>query len=172
MILGMNTETFTLLHVWISLAGIGSGLIVLIGLIGGRRLEHWTTIFLVTTVATSLTGFAFPINGLTPGHVIGALSLASLALAILALYQFQLAGSWRRTYVITATIALYLNVFVAVVQAFLKVPSLKAAAPTQSEPALALTQLAVLGCFVALGVAAVRRFKEVTVRAAYAGGEC
>lgn len=113
MIFGMTTETFTLVHVLISLVGIGSGLIVVFGLIGGKRLDGWTTVFLATTVATSVTGFGFPFNHLLPSHKVGIISLIVLAVTILARYPFHLSGAWRRIYVIGAVIALYLNVFVA-----------------------------------------------------------
>jgi len=160
MILGMSTSTFTLVHVLLSLAGIGSGLVVLYGLLNARRFNRWTSVFLLTTVTTSLTGFLFPIEKLTPGLVIGGLSLVLLALAILARYQFRFLGAWRRTYVISAMIALYFNVFVAVVQSFEKVPALRAAAPTQKELPFSVTQLVILVAFVWATYAADRRFRE------------
>src|SRR6266550_7265200 len=122
-------KTFTLIHVLISLAGIISGCAVLFGLLTAKRLEGWTRLFLTTTVATSVTGFFFPFHGLTPAIVVGILSLFFLAAAIFARYGRHLAGAWRATYVITALFALYLNVFVLVVQSFLHIPALKAIAP-------------------------------------------
>src|SRR5271154_3745642 len=123
MILGMSLSTFTLVHVIISLVGIGSGFIVLYGLLTGKRLDGWTALFLATTVATSVTGFFFPFDHLLPSHKVGIISLVVLAIAIVARYALHLAGAWRRIYVITAIIALYLNVFVLVVQSFEKVPT-------------------------------------------------
>src|ERR1700682_1108536 len=158
MILGMTT--FTFVHVVISLLGILSGLVVLFGLIAGKRLDGWTALFLITTVATSVTGFMFPFHKLLPSHVVGAISLVVLAIAILARYSRHLAGGWRRTYVISAVIALYLNVFVLVVQLFEKVPALNAMAPTQSELPFKITQLVVLAIFVLLGIFAARGFRE------------
>src|SRR5438270_12757556 len=134
MILGMTTATYTLIHVLISLVGIASGLVVVFGLLGGKRLDGWTALFLATTVATSVTGFGFPFDHLLPSHKVGILSLVLLTVAILARHAFHLAGAWRWIYVVSAAVALYLNVFVLVVQAFEKVPALKAMAPTQSEP--------------------------------------
>ena len=163
MILGMTTSTFTLLHVLLSLAGIGSGFVVLYGLLNAKRLDGWTAIFLATTIATSVTGFLFPIEKLTPGLVIGILSLALLALAIVARYQLGLMGGWRRAYIISAMVALYFNVFVAVVQAFEKVPALKSAAPTQKEPPFVVTQLIVMAGFVLAVWVATKRFREETV---------
>src|SRR5687768_4221604 len=125
MILGMSFSTFTTLHVVTSLIGIASGLIVLVGMIGGRRLPGWTALFLATTVLTSVTGFLFPFSQLLPSHIVGAISLAVLAVALAALYGFRLSGPWRWVYVITAVLALYLNVFVGVVQAFQKLPFLQ-----------------------------------------------
>ena len=158
MILGMTTSTFALVHVLLRLVGIGSGLIVVFGLLTGKRLDGWTALFLVTTVATSVTGFFFPFEHLLPSHKVGIVSLVVLAVAILARYVFHLAGAWRRTYVVSAVIALYFNVFVAVVQAFLKVPALNALAPRQKEPPFLVAQLVVLAIFIVLGILAVRNF--------------
>ena len=137
--------TYTVLHVVISLVGIGSGLVVLFGLLTGRRLDKWTVVFLASTVATSATGFGFPVDRVLPSHIVGAISLVVLAVAIFARYGRHMAGRWRVVYVLLAVLSLYLNVFVGVVQAFLRVPTLRAMAPTQSEPPFALTQLAVVG---------------------------
>jgi hypothetical protein len=158
MILGMSTSLFTQLHVLLSLVGIGAGLIVLIGLLGGRRNGFWTALFLITTVLTSVTGFAFPNAHITPGIALGVLSLVALALAIPALYVFHLAGGWRRTYVITACIALYFNVFVLVAQLFKHVPFLTALDPTQSGPPFLIAQVLTLGIFVWLTIRAAKRF--------------
>src|ERR1035437_7957591 len=166
MVLGMTTSTFTLVHVLLSLAGIGSGIIVVYGLLTGKRLDRWATIFLVTTVLTSLTGFLFPIEHLLPSHVVGVISLVVLAVAILARYAFRLAGAWRWIYVVCAVLALYLNSFVAVVQSFLKVPTLKALAPTQKEPPFLIAQLTVMALFVVLGILAVKKFHAERVAAA------
>ena len=159
MILGMSGATYTFLHVLISLAGIGSGFAVMFGFLTGKRLDGWTAIFLVTTVLTSLTGFLFPVEHILPSHVVGIISLAALAVAIPARYVFHLAGAWRWIYVVGAVLALYLNVFVAVVQAFLKVPALKALAPTQKEPPFLVAQLTVMALFIVLGIFAVKNFR-------------
>jgi hypothetical protein len=130
--LEISFAMLTTLHVVISLVGILAGSLVVAGLLCGKRVEAWTEIFLATTVLTSVIGFMFPNSGPTPGLVVGAISLA--VLAIVALYGFELAGAWRWIYVVTAMAALYLNVFVGVVKAFAKVAFLRALAPTQSEP--------------------------------------
>jgi hypothetical protein len=158
MILGMSTATYTFLHVLISLVGIGSGFIVMFGFLTGKRLDGMAAIFLATTVATSVSGFGFPFDHLLPSHILGIISLVVLAIAIPARYVFHLAGAWRTTYVIGAAIALYLNVFVLVVQLFEKVPALKALAPTQKEPPFLVAQLLVLGLFVVLTILSARRF--------------
>ena len=152
-------ETLTSIHVVISLVGIGSGFVVVYGLLAGRRLRGWTALFLATTVATSATGFLFPFERLLPSHKIGVVSLFVLALAILARYAFRMAGAWRWIYAVGAVVALYLNVFVGVVQAFRNVPVLHALAPTQSETPFLLTQLVVLLFFLALAVVAAIRFR-------------
>lgn len=159
MILGMTTATFTSLHVLISLIGIGSGFMVMFGLLARKPLNRWTALFLVTTVTTSLTGFLFPIKQLTPGLVIGAISLVVLAVAILARYMFRLSGAWRGIYVISAALALYFNTLVLVVQSFEKVPPLRALAPTQKEPPFLIAQLVVLAVFIGLTVGAAKRFR-------------
>jgi hypothetical protein len=166
MIWGMTTATFTALHVVISLIGIVTGLIVLYGLLNAKRLDGWTAIFLVTTVLTSVTGFGFPFDHLLPSHKVGIISLILLAIAILARYALHLAGAWRWIYVVCATMALYLNVFVLVVQSFEKVPALKAMAPTQSEPPFVVAQVIVLVVFVVLGFFAVKKFHPVPGRMA------
>ena len=158
MILGMSTSAFTLLHVILSLVGIFAGLVVLLGMLNAKRLEGWTALFLATTVLTSVTGFFFPTDRLLPSHVVGIISLVVLVAAILALYAYRLAGSWRWIYVSSAVLALYLNVFVAVVQAFQKLAFLKPLAPTQAEPPFVITQAVVLVVFAVLGIVAVRKF--------------
>ena len=159
MILGMSLATFTLVHVILSLIGIFTGLVVLIGMLNSNRLSGLTAVFLATTLLTSATGFLFPFDKLLPSHIVGIISLVVLALAILALYVFRLAGSWRWIYVGGAVLSLYLNVFVAVVQAFLKVPFLTELAPTQKEPPFAIAQGVVLLAFIVLGILAVRWFR-------------
>jgi hypothetical protein len=156
----------TLVHVVISLAGILSGLVVVFGLLASKRLDGWTAVFLTSTVLTSVTGFLFPIHRLTPGHVTGVISLIVLAVAIYARYQRRLAGGWRQTFVISSVIALYLNVFVLIVQMFRKVPALEAMAPTQSEAPFKIAQLVVLALFVVLAILASIRFHDAELRTA------
>jgi len=130
------------------------------GLLNSKRLDGWTRLFLITTVATSVTGFLFRFHGITPGIVVGILSLIVLAVAILARYNFRLAGHWRTTYVVAAALSLYFNVFVLMVQTFQKAPPLKALAPTQSEAPFQVTQLIVLVLFVVLAVRAAIKFRK------------
>jgi hypothetical protein len=158
-----DIKTFTIIHVVISLIGIASGFVVMYGLLAGKRLNGWTALFLASTVATSLSGFGFPFDHLLPSHKVGIISLFVLALAILARYGLHLAGRWRWVYVVCAVVALYLNVFVGIVQSFQKVPALKALAPTQSETPFLLTQLFVLALFVALAIVAAIRFRLAPV---------
>jgi hypothetical protein len=155
---GIPTTTFLQIHVAIALVGIASGLVVLYGLLTGRPSGAWTALFLATTVLTSVTGFPLPPFGVTPGRVVGVISLVLLALAVAALYGFRLAGAWRWIYVGSALAALYLNVFVGITQSFQKLAFLKPLAPTQSEPAFLVAQLVVLAAFIALGALAVIRF--------------
>jgi hypothetical protein len=153
MILGMSTHTFTQVHVLISLISMGTGFIVLLGMLGGRILRYWNGTFLVATIATSMTGFLFPITKVTPGIILGIISLLVLTMAVVALKRGSL-----RAYVIGAAIALYLNFFVLVVQLFEHVPSLHALAPTGSEPPFAITQAVVVAIFMVLTVRAAKKF--------------
>jgi hypothetical protein len=159
MIFGMTILVFV--HVVISLVGILSGFVVVFGLLSAKMLDGMTAVFLSTTVLTSLTGFILPAEHFMPSHGVGIISLVVLALAIFARYGRHLAGGWRSTYVISAVAALYFNCFVLVVQLFLKVPALKALAPTQSEPPFAVTQGAVLVLLVVIGVLGTIKFRRV-----------
>jgi hypothetical protein len=163
MILGMSLSTFTTVHVIISLIAIVSGIIVMFGLLGSKRMPGMTAIFLLFTILTSATGFLFPFEKLLPSHMIGILSLVLLAIACIALLGMKLSGAWRSVYVVTAMTSLYLNVFVLIIQAFLKVPALHALAPSvpPSEPPFAVIQGIVLVFFVVVIIGAVRRFRPV-----------
>jgi hypothetical protein len=151
----MILTAFTFFHVVLSLIGIGSGAVAIYGLLKAKTPGRWTQVFLATTAATSLTGFLFPYRGVTPAQILGVLSLIVLIIASLSIYRHHLQGIWRRTYAITAVMALYFNVFVLVVQLFRRVPALSAMAPTQSEPPFQIAQLAVLLLFAAIGIRAV-----------------
>ncbi len=159
-------SAFTLFHVLLSLLGIVSGFVVMAGFLSAKRSNGSTALFLATTVLTSVTGLLFPFHKFLPSHAIGIVSLLVLAVAIPALYVFHLAGAWRRTYVISAVIALYLNVFVLIAQFFMKIPALKALAPTQSEPPFLGTQVVVMLIFIVLGILAAKRFPAEAVHAA------
>jgi len=152
----------TLAHVLVSLVGLGSGFVVLWGLLNNKQCGRWTAAFLITTIATSASGFVFPADRLTPAHLLGILSLAVLAVAVVAHYQRLLAGRWRVAYAVSAVTAQYLNFFVLVVQLFLKVPALKALAPTQTEPVFAVAQLVTLAAFLGVGVVAAVRSRNGT----------
>jgi len=164
------TGAFTLFHVALSLIAIATGLVVLRGLLRNDSLKGWTLWFLVTTAATMLTGFLFPFQGFTPAIGTGIVSTLVLAATIPARYAFRLAGAWRWIYVVGAVVSLYLNCFVLVVQAFLKVPALNALAPQGKEPPFALTQGVVLVLFVIAGFLAVRRFRPVPAEPVLAPG--
>jgi hypothetical protein len=158
--LSIGLQIYTTIHVVLSLAGIGSGFAVFYGLLTDKRLEAWTRFFLVTTAATSVTGFFFPVDRFLPSHALGVTSLLVLAVATAARYRHGLAGAWRWLYVVGAVAALYLNVLVLIVQSFGKVPALKALPP--GSPAV--VQLTVLTLFIVGGVLAVRRFRGLSVQ--------
>src|SRR6266850_1293334 len=166
MILGMSLSTFVTVHVIISLIGIVAGIIVMFGLLGSNRMPGLTAIFLLFTILTSATGFLIPpllTETLLPSHMIGALSLVLLAIACIALYGMKLSGAWRWIYVVTAVLSLYLNIFVLIIQSFLKVPALHALAPSvpPSEPPFAVVQGIVLLFFVIVIIGAVRRYRPM-----------
>lgn len=163
MVFGMTP--FTFFHVLLSLAGILTGFIAVFGMIAGKRLDGWNGIFLLTTALTSITGFFFPFHGVTPGIKVGVISLVVLAVAIPARYVKQLAGAWRKIYTVTASIALYLNVFVLIAQLFMKVPPLRALAPTGSEPPFLISQVFVMAIFIVLTIAAAIKFHPEAVHA-------
>jgi hypothetical protein len=162
----MILHVYTIFHTLISLVGIFTGLIVLFGMLAGKQLDGSTKWFLITTVATSVTGFFFPFHGFTPAIALGIMSLVVLAVAIFARYPRQLAGHWRWIYVVCAVIALYFNVFVSIVQSFEKIPALQALAPAQTEPPFKVTQLAVLALCIVLTIIAAIRFRPGPAHAA------
>jgi hypothetical protein len=158
---GIPTHLLLQIHVALSLIALVAGLVVLYGLLKGQARGGWTALFLATTILTSVTGFPLPPFGFDPPRAVGSLSLVLLAVAAAGYYLFHLAGAWRWIYVATAMAALYLDAFVGVIQAFLKVPALHQLAPTQSEPPFVVAQVAVLAFFLILGFAAVRKFRPV-----------
>ena len=162
MILGMSVGAFTVLHVVITLVAIGSGLIVVGGMFASHKLPVTTALFLFTTALTSVTGFLFPIHGFTPALGVGIVACVILAVALFALYKEHLVGAWRWIYAMTAVASLYLNVFVLVVQSFVKVSALNALASTQSEPPFAITQAVVLAIFILIALIAVVKFRPGT----------
>jgi hypothetical protein len=162
MTLGLSLPTFTAFHVILSVIGIGSGMIVLFGLLDGQLLRLMNLFFLVATVATSVTGFLFPFKGITPGIKIGILSMIALAVAITALYRFRLAGRWRTAFVVSAMLALYFNIFVLFVQLFEKVPALHALAPAQTELPFLIAQIVLLLVFIVLTIMAEKNFNKAT----------
>jgi hypothetical protein len=155
-----DLPTFTLIHVVLSLVGIVAGLVVVGGLMAGVRLNGWTGLFFVTTVLTNVTGFGFPFRTLLPSHIVGAVSLVILPIAIAARYWKHLTGAWRQVFVVSTVLALYFNVFVLLVQLFQKIPGLIIVAPGQKGPAFVAAQLLILALFVWLGRAALSGFRS------------
>jgi hypothetical protein len=154
----MILHIYTIVHTLISLVGIVTGFVVVLGLLAGQRLNSWTKWFFASTLATSVTGFFFPFHGFTPAYTVGALSLVLLGLALFARYPRKLLGPWRWVYIVTAMIALYLNVFVGIVQSFLKIPALHAIAPTQAEAPFQIAQLVTVALFLVLTISVLVRF--------------
>jgi hypothetical protein len=150
------STTFTIIHVIISLAGIASGFIVIDGFLKAKRLDGWNAFFLIMTILTSVTGFLFPRNGVTPGQIVGAISLVLLVVAVLARYPLHFAGAGRWLYVIAAIVAQYFNFAVLIIQSFQKVGPLRDLAPTQSEPPFLVAQVAALVLFVVLAILSLR----------------
>jgi hypothetical protein len=161
MILGLSLETFTFLHVVISLVGIMTGFILVALMLSNAPIAGWNGFFLISTILTSITGFLFPFEAFSRPHAVGLISLIALAIALFAIYGRKLFGIWRPIYVVSAVLALYLNVFVAIAQSFQKFAYLHQFAPTGSEPAFVVTQTCVLILFVIVGIAATRRYHPV-----------
>jgi hypothetical protein len=161
----MSLSTFTMVHVVISLIGILSGIVVVYAMLASRDLMFWTALFLGTTVLTTVTGFMFPFHQLLPSHIVGGISVVALAAALYALYARRLAGAWRWIYVSGALLALYLNMFVGVVQSFQKISFLQPLAPTQSELPFIVAQTGLLAAFVVLGYLGVTRFYPLAASA-------
>ncbi len=159
MMLGLSLSAFTWFHTALSLVALVAGFVVVYGLLAGHRYNGWIAFFLLTAVLTSVTGFGFPFDKLLPSHIIGMVSLAVLAISILALYVFHASGAWRWIFAVSAVIGLYLDAFVAVAQAFLKIPVLTALAPTQSEPPFLIVQGVLLVVFVLLAIMAALKFE-------------
>ncbi|PYK83124.1 MAG: hypothetical protein DME41_07675 [Verrucomicrobia bacterium] len=160
----MILHIYTIIHTLLSLVAIFTGFVVLFGLLVGNRLDAWTKWFLITAVATTVTGFFFPFHGITPAIKLGIISSVVLLVTIFARYAKHLAGAWRWIYAVGAVLSLYFNVFVGIVQSFEKIPTLNAMAPTQTEQPFKLTQLSVLGLFVVLGFVAAIRFRPEPAR--------
>jgi hypothetical protein len=163
---GIPTDTFLHIHVVLSLIGIASGVVVLYGLLNGNAFSGWSALFLATTVLTGVTGFPLEPFGFDPARKVDVILLVLLTAAVIARYLFNLAGAWRWVYVVSAVAALYLNVFVGIVQAFQKVPFLQALAPTQEDLPFKITQVVVLAVFVVLGMVAMVRFHPTARTAA------
>jgi hypothetical protein len=156
----MGMPPLTLVHVIISLIGIASGFIVIFGMFAGKRLDGWTAVFLVFTILTSVTGFVFfPFEKVTPGIILGVLSLILLAVAVYARYPAKMTGGWRSAYVVTAILAQWFNVFVLIAQIFQKIPAAKTLAPTPNAPAFLIVQTIVMILFIVLIVMAVKKFR-------------
>ena len=160
----MILQIYTIIHTLISLIAILTGLVVVFGMLVGNRVDSWTKWFLITAVATTVTGFFFPFHGFTPAFGLGIISLPFLALAIFARYRKNLAAAWRWIYIIGAVICLYFNLFVLVVQSFEKIPALHALAPTQTESPFKFTQLVVLALSALLCIVALIRFHPEPAR--------
>lgn len=154
-------NAFLMFHVALSLVGIFTGFVVVFGLVGSKMCPGWTTVFLWTTLATSVTGFLFPFHGFTPAIGTGIVSVVVLAFTFYALYAKKLFGGWRTVYVVTAVVAQYLNFFVLIAQSFQKISFLHVLAPTGKEPAFGVTQGAALLFFLVLGIVAARKFHPV-----------
>jgi hypothetical protein len=157
MIIGLSVAAFTELHVVISLIGIATGIVFVAGMLAGRWLDGWNVAFLVTTILTSVTGFMFHSKAFGPPHIVGVISLVTLAIALFALYARGRTGLWRVVYIVAAVLALWLNAFVGVVQTFQKIGFFNRFAPTGSEPPFLVAHAAVLVFFGLLGWQAVRR---------------
>jgi hypothetical protein len=147
------------LHLAISLLGIGSGIVVLLGFFGNKRVDAPTHFFLITTILTSVTGFFLPAHRILPSRILGVLSLIALAVACVGRYSKNMQRGWLTSFVISAMTSLYFNVFVLIAQSFMKVPALHALAPNGVEPPFAVAQGVKLVLFIILTIVALKKFR-------------
>ncbi|MBB3610933.1 hypothetical protein [Rhizobium sp. BK602] len=152
-------STLTLIHVIISLIAILAGIVVIHGLITVRRHARSTLVYMVTILLTSLTGFLFPFNGVTPGIVFGIVTVLVFIPTAIARYGLRMAGVWRLVFIAGSLFMLYLNCVVLVVQSFQKIPALNAIAPLGNEPSLLAVQVVLLVAFLIVGLLSLRRFR-------------
>jgi hypothetical protein len=157
-VLGLDLSTFTTVHVILCVVALASGLIVSIGLLGSKRLDGLTGLYLVSNILANATGFGFPFEKLLPSHILAIITLVVLLIAVLARYAFHLAGASRWIFAVCAVLGVYFQVFVLIVQAFAKLPGLHALAPTQTEPPFAIAQGVALVIFVIWAIVAAIRF--------------
>lgn len=162
MIPGLSIDTLLTVHVAVSLIGIATGVVAMSVLATGRWLVGWQAAFLITTALTSITGFLFPISGVTPAVLFGAISIAALAVTA-ATWPFRTRRAAGIAYAVAAMLALYLNLFVLIVQSFQKVPALQPLAPTRSEPPFLIVQAVLLIATVIIGAFTVRATRSLAV---------
>jgi hypothetical protein len=149
------------IHTAISLIALFLGIPMVYALLGGRVSRKWTSWFLITAIACTVTGFMFPFSAPTPAFITGLVASAIFAALLVARFVFHNRGVWRRVYAVGMVLSLYLLAFVGVVQAFLKIPFVNAFAPTQTEPAFLVAQVGVLLFFGVLTILAIIKFKDV-----------
>lgn len=162
MIPGLSIETLLTVHVAVSLIGIATGLVAMLALAAGHWLVGWQAAFLITTALTSVTGFLFPFSGVTPAFLFGVISMVALAVTA-ATWPFRAQRAAGIAYAVAATLALYLNLFVLIVQSFQKVPALQPLAPTQSEPPFVIAQTILLIAALATGILGVRAARRPAI---------
>ena len=152
-------NTFTLFHTAVSLVAIVAGAMAVTDVLRNHTGPFWTNLFLLTAAVTSVTGYFFPFRGITPAQIVGILALAILAVVLLASYRFSVAKFWQWIYAVGMVASLYLLVFVGIVQAFQKLAFLNGLVSTGTEPIFAVAQGTALLLFIAIGIAAARRFR-------------
>ncbi len=155
----MNFELLTTVHTALSFIAMALGIPAVWRLFKPSIFCLWTKLFLIAAVATTGTGFLFPISVMTPALATGIIATLVFVVLFLARRVFHLAGAWRWIYALSMVASLYLLVFVAIAQAFLKIPVLQDLAPTLSEPPFALSQIAVLSLFAYIGIKAARAYR-------------
>jgi hypothetical protein len=160
----LSTDPLTPIHVLITLIAILSGFVVLGQMRSSTLSGGWTGTFLSTSVLTSVTGFIFfhPPNPPTPAQSVGVVALLILVPTLYALYLKHLVGVWRPVYVIGAVVSLWFNVFVLIVQLFVKVPGLRPLAGVPpSGPVFGAVQGIVLIAFIIAAWRGVKRFHPI-----------
>jgi hypothetical protein len=159
LILGINRSAFVAVHAFIGIVAIFMGFVVLFGLLNGKLSRPWNAVFLLTTLLTSASGLLFSSTKVTPGIVLGIVSLIILGIAIIALYGFHLQGLWRTSYVLSSMVPFYFNLAILFAIGFVRIPTLRQLASATDGTAFKIAEALLLVLATSVIAIAVRKFR-------------